>query len=516
MIPGAPGPRPSDRIARVRIIALVGWALTIASGVSAQPVFAQPGPSALAAAQAPVEPRVAVTRHTGHFNGEDVSYTATVADNFVDGPDGHPGASVITIAYTRDDVADPVRRPVIFAFNGGPGASSSPLHLSALGPMRKGADDAGQGPLVENPFSPLDAADIVFIDPVGTGFSRAFAGEDDKYWYTGATDATAVRSAILNWLKVNGREASPRYLAGESYGTTRAALIASDTASLTFDGVMLIALSAPVTGREMPFVVSLPTMAAGAWHHRRIDRAGRSVAQVYDEALAFARTDYVEALILGSSLADADRRRVAESMSALIGLSTDLILAQDLRISSNVWMFNLLKDQGLRTGLLDVRVTTPMAAGALGALDDPSLGVVPRGRPGDPPPTPASIGPIVNATLGDYISNTLGFASDEPYYSLNFLVNAAWSHGDSPNAMEGLAEALKARPEMRVFWAAGYYDLTTPAYAGRYVLDQVGMPASQLTATYFAGPHGVYDGEDNLQRFGKALRDFVGVATLPD
>jgi len=484
----------------------------IVAGSGVAPAMAQVVAAPASTASALMAPRRSITHHAGRFNGQAVAYTATVADNFVPGPDGRPGASVITIAYTRDDVADPAIRPVIFAFNGGPGASSSPLHISALGPMRKAP--TGQSGLVDNPFSPLDAADIVFIDPVGTGFSRALPGVDDKYWYTGATDAKAVQTAILDWLKLNGREASPRYLAGESYGTTRAALIAADAETLSFDGVMLIALVAPLTGREMPFVASLPTMAAGAWHHQRIERAGRTVDQVYDQALAFARTDYVEALIQGSSLPAADRRRVADQMSALIGLPTDLILAENLRISSNTWMFNLLKDQGLRTGLLDVRVTSPMEAGALGALDDPSLGVVPKGSVGGPAPTPASIGPIVNQALGDYVRDTLGFTTDEPYYSLNFLVNAAWSHGDSPQAMEGLAKTLQARPDMRLFWAAGYYDLTTPAYAGRYVLDQVGVPAEQLTAAYFAGPHGVYDGEDNLARFNSAVRSFA-IRTTP-
>lgn len=477
------------------------FALAAATGLAPGPVAAQPAEQANA-----ITPRRAATQHTGRFNGETVAYTAVVEDHLVPGPDGRPGASVITIAYTRDDAGDPARRPVIFAFNGGPGASSSPLHL-ALGPMRKAP--AGQAGLVDNPFSPLDAADIVFVDPVGTGFSRALPGVDDKYWYAGATDAKAVQTAILDWLKANGREASPRYLAGESYGTTRAALIAADTQTLTFDGVMLIALVGQVAGLEMPFVASLPTMAAGAWHHQRIARAGRTVDQVYEEALAFARTDYVEALIQGSSLAEADRRRIAERMSALIVLPVDLILAENLRISKNVWMFNLLKDRGLRTGLLDVRVTSPMEAGALGALDDPSLGVVPKGRAGGPAPTPASIGPIVNQALGDYVRNDLGFATDDPYYSLNFLVNAAWSHGDSPQAMEELGKALHDRPKMRLFWAAGYFDLTTPAYAGRYVLDHVGVPPDQLTAAYFAGPHGVYDGEDNLARFNDAVRAFA-------
>ena len=509
------GPVSSKPTGRARGAVVSILALLIAAGAGVAPTMAQvpADPAPASASPARIEPRRSVTHHSGRFNGETVAYTATVADNIVPGPDGRPGASVITIAYTRDDVGDPATRPVIFAFNGGPGASSSPLHISALGPMRKA--QTGQAGLVENPFSPLDAADIVFIDPVGTGFSRALPGVDDKYWYTGATDAAAVQTAILNWLKLNGRETSPRYLAGESYGTTRAALIAADTETLTFDGVLLIALAAPVTGREMPFVTSLPTMAAGAWHHRRIERNGRTVDQVFEEALQFARTDYVEALIQGSSLPVADRRRVAERMSALIGLPMDLILAENLRISSNTWMFNLLKDQGQRTGLLDVRVTSPMEAGALGALDDPSLGVVPKGRTGGPAPTPASIGPIVNQTLGDYIVHTLGFATDEPYYTLNFLVNAAWSHGDSPQAMEGLARALQTRSDMRLFWAAGYYDLTTPAYAGRYVLDQVGAPADQLTAAYFAGPHGVYDGEDNLARFSETVRAFVLVPMTP-
>ncbi|MDQ1155521.1 hypothetical protein [Brevundimonas sp. SORGH_AS_0993] len=483
-------------------------ALILCASVLAAPVVAQaPATDAAPSASAAIPVRRATTHHVGRFNGQTVAYSANVADNLVPGPDGRPGASVVTIAYTRDDVAHPARRPVIFAFNGGPGASSSPLHLSALGPVRKA--QSGQGGLVENPYSPLDAADIVFIDPVGTGFSRALTGVDDKYWYRGETDARAVQAAILNWLKSNGREASPRYLMGESYGTIRAALIAADTQTLTFDGVLLVALAAPVTGLEMPYVVSLPTMAAGAWRHGRIDTAGRTVDQVYQEALTFARTDYVEALIQGASLAEADRRRIAERMSALIGLPVELILSENLRISSNVWMFNLLKDQGLRTGMLDVRVTAPLEPGALGALDDPSLGVAPKSKAGEPAPTPASIGPIVNPVLGDYIRHDLGFPTTDPYYSLNFLVNAAWSHGDSPQAMEGLAKAMKARPAMKLFWAAGYFDLTTPAYAGRYVLDQIGVPADQLTAVYFAGPHGVYDGEDNLRRFDEAVRAFT-------
>jgi carboxypeptidase C (cathepsin A) len=466
-------------------------ALTIAV---ASPALAQP-PAAAAAAPAP--PRLAVTRHEGMFNGQKLRFTATVAEVFVDDASGRPAAAATTIAYVRDGVRDPARRPVMFLFNGGPGASSSPLHMSAMGPFIRTSQAMAnrEGDWKPNRHSPLDAADLVFIDPVGTGFSRPFPGADPKAFYSVSGDAKAVAGVIAAWLKANRRETSPRYLAGESYGTTRAAVIAA-TAKERFDGVLLIAMAAGIQGREMPYVVSLPTMAAGAWHHGRIDRAGRTVDQHFDEAVRFARTDYVSALIQGSSLPSAEKRRVALRMSALIGLPVDLILEKDLRPSKNDWMFNLLKDRNLRTGLLDVTVTAPLEPGQDGAIDDPALGVVPRraaGAPAGPPPTPQQIGPVPSPVVGRYLTEVLKYpAGSEPYYGVNFAVNAAWDYeGRTANPFEGLAKAMRADPKLRLFWAAGYYDLTTPAYAGRYTLDQVGVPPSQLTAAYFAGPHGV-------------------------
>ena len=467
-----------------------------------------------AAAAGPRAPQVAVTKHAGHFNGQAVNYTATVAEYFVNGADSQPGASIVTIAYTRD-VKDAAKRPVMFLFNGGPGASSSPLHMSALGPMRKVAADAPKDEprWRENPYSPLDAFDLVFIDPVGTGFSRPFPGADTKAWYSRTGDAAAVTSAIEQWLKTNHREASPRFMAGESYGTTRAAMILKDSKSLHFDGVALVALVGDAPGREMPYVAALPTMAAGAWYHERIDRKGRTVRQVFDETLDFARTDYVAALIKGSSLPEAERHRVAERMSQLVGLSVDLIESRNLRLSKNDFMFNLLKDEGLRTGLLDMRVTAPLEPNQDGAIDDPALGVAPKRAPGAPanvkPPTPESIGAIQNPALAAYVTQDLGFKTAEPYYAVNFKVNVAWNYESGSDVNVAVGQSMAANPKMRLFWAAGLYDLTTPAYLGRYTLDQDGIPADRLTALYFEGPHGVYDGEDNLARFDAAIRDFV-------
>lgn len=489
--------------------------LTALLGAPAVTVQAQtPAPAAPVTA-APRTPVVAVTHHTVTINGQVVHYTATVAEHFLPDDKGAPAASIITIAYTRDDVKDVGKRPVLFAFNGGPGASSSPLHMNALGPVRRVGEVPGErasGHLADNPYSPLDAADLVFIDPVGTGFARAFPGADTKSFYSTTGDALAVKSVIAEWVAQNHREASPRYLVGESYGTVRAPTILEVGPPMAFDGVMLIALVGSAPGHEMPYVSSLPTMAAGAWFHDRIDRGGRSVEQVYREAVEFARTDYVSALIQGSSLPDAERRRVAEHMSKLIGLPVELILEKNLRISDNDYMFNLLKDKGLRTGLLDVRVTAPLEPGQQGAIDDPALGVAPKraaNAPAGPPPTPESIGAVPSPSVGAYITDVLKFPTTETYYGVNFIVNAKWNHEDHADAILKLAKAMKADPKLRLFWAAGYYDLTTPAYEARYTLDQDGIPPDRLTAAYFAGPHGVYSGEDNLAAFDAAVCKFV-------
>ena len=472
-------------------------------------------PLAAAHAQPSPPPRVAVTRHEGTFNGQKLRYTATVSDVLLRDAAGAPAALATTIAYVRDDVPDPARRPVMFAFNGGPGASSSPLHMSALGPVIRTAVPAGDrngGGYRDNAASPLDAVDLVFIDPVGTGFSRPLPGTDPKGFYSVTGDARSVKTVIVDWLRANHREASPRYLAGESYGTSRAATIVGMAQDLPLDGVLLIALAAENPGREMPFVAALPTMAAGAWYHGRIDRKGRSVSQVFDETVQFARTDYVTALIRGGSLPLAEKRRIAARMSTLIGLPADVIEQHDLRVSKNDWMFNILKERTLRTGLLDVTVTAPLEPGQDGAIDDPALGVVPKRAPGAaaaPPPSPAELGAIPSPAVGRYLTEQLGFPSTDTYYGVNFSVNAEWNYEGRANPFTGLGASMRANPKLRLFWAAGYYDLTTPAYSGRYTLDQAGVPAGQLTAAYFAGPHGVYDHPENLVRFTQAVRAFV-------
>lgn len=443
------------------------------------------------------EPVVAVTSHTGVFGGEPVRYTAMVAETFLKDADSVAQAAVITISYVRDDVADRSSRPVMFLFNGGPGASSSPLHMSAFGPKRR-----SDGTLEANPHSPLDKVDLVFIDPVGTGYSRVLPGGDGQPYWSRTGDAAAVKSVIVDWLARHGRLDSPRYLAGQSYGTMRAALILGEDNELDFEGVLLFALVGYAAGREMPFVTSLPTFASAAWHYERIARVGRTVDEVYEEAVAFARTDYVTALIRGGSLPAAERRRIAERMASLIGLSVDFIAEHDLMVGKTAFMFELLRDQNLRTGLLDVRVTAVRDTTRRSGRDDPALVGATRSS-GD------EEGPLPLSSLEIYFTRDLDFQTTERYIGVNFDVNAAWDHEGREDVVPVFAAAMRADPDLRLFWSAGYYDLTTPAYSARYALDRTGVPADRLTAAYFPGGHSVFNEQSNLEVLAEKVRRFV-------
>ena len=475
-------------------------------GLAAGAAVALPGFGAQAAAEP--RPRVAISRHKTTILGRPVAYTARVAETQVPDPTGRPGAAVVTIAYLRSDVRRRRRRPVIFCFNGGPGASSSPLHMRAMGPVVRdasGPGDRSQTALLTNAFSPLDVADLVFIDPVSTGFSRAFPGVDPRPFYNTRFDAITMAGVIRAWLRDNGREASPRYLAGESYGTTRAPLILRHAPELRFDGVLLISGGGSWEGPNARDINGLPTMAAAAWYHERIERRGRPVEQVVDEATAFATGDYAAALARGDDLGAVERRRMAERMAEFIGLPAGLIEAQGLRVSQNVFMFNLLKDRGLRIGKLDTRITAPLVENAQGAIDDPALNVV-KAVPGAPPPTPASLGAIESPVVGRYLRERLKFPSTDPYYGVNFTANSQWVWEPAPRSAEIMAEAMARDPQLRLFSTMGVYDLGAADGPG---FAQAGVPKARLTLQRLAGPHEVYDGEANRAAFNDAVRRFV-------
>jgi carboxypeptidase C (cathepsin A) len=453
-------------------------------------------PAAPAPATAAAKPAVAVTRHVGKFNGQTVNYTASVFETFVAGPDGQPAGGMINTSYVRDGVKDPSKRPVMFVFNGGPGASSSPLHMGALGPRRILKGDTGVS-LVDNPYSPLDAVDLVFIDPIGTGFSRPLPGVDGQPFWSVTGDAASVASVIEAWLKANGREASPHFLCGESYGTSRAGQIIATTAKdLPLDGVLLFSLVGGPQGPDLPYVMTLPTFAATAAYHGQVDAAGRTPQQIFDEAAAFARGDYISALIQGSSVSAQEKARVAAKLSALIGVPTELILAKNLRLDKYDFMLNLLKDKGLRTGQLDGRATGDLASYATRTppYDDPSM----------------SLGSSSADLLKTYLTGELKFQTAEAYKTLNLEINSKWKYNvERADAASQVGAAMRANPRLRLFWAGGLYDITTPLASGRYTLDHAGIPADRLTAVAFPTGHSIFETETALAGFTKAVRAFV-------
>jgi carboxypeptidase C (cathepsin A) len=456
-------------------------------------------------------PRVAITRHVVHVSGQAIVYTATVAEHIITDDKGQPGAMVITIAYTRDGVSNLARRPVMFVFNGGPGASSSPLHMSGLGPvLRVNPKDRTSTQFGENATTPLDVTDLIFIDPVSTGFSRALPGIDPKQWYNGTSDALEVATVIKDWLKLHHREGSPLFLCGESYGTTRAGLIVNYAPELKFNGVLLVSGGSGSMGPNARNIDSVGSMAAGAWYHERVDRRGLNVQQFYAEAMKFARGEYSDALAQAANLSVAEHHRVALNLSAFIGLPIELIESKDLKIDENTYMFNLLKDKGLRTGRLDTRVTSELTPNASGGIDDPSLGVATSTK-GGPAPTPASVGPIVSPAVGRYISEQLKFPSADPYYGVNFTANAQWvfstpggEEKESTSAI--MARAMKSDARLKLFAVSGIYDLGSSDGTG---FSANGVPADRLTVDLFPGPHEVYDGDENRAAFDNDVRDFV-------
>lgn len=493
-----------------RVTVLTALLLAVSpAALSAQQADAPMSPAFLRAME-PMVPRAAAsgqvvtTRHTATIAGKRIAYRAIVTEQPMPGPDEAPVAVAVSYAYVAEKAGDPARRPLVFVFNGGPGASSSPLHMQALGPRRiVGKGEAAH--LEDNALSLLDAADLVFIDPVGTGASMPVAGKDASgYWGVGG-DARGVLAMIDAWTTANDRAASPRVLVGESYGTSRALAILNEAAKAGKpmpDGVVLLSLAIGDTdGPVVSDAVLLPTYAAVAWYHQAIDRAGSTVEQHYADALAFAQTDYAAALMRGPALPAEERHRIAARMAALIGIPAATIEADDLRLGRQDFMLGLLAAKGLRTGQLDARATRAISESNLRPpFDDPSM----------------SLGAGSAQPIERYFKDELGYTLPSPYRSLNLGINFKWNwdkeYGGSYRAMSFapyLKTAMDAKPTLRAFAGGGYYDITTPVYAGQFALEQAGIPGDRLTLRRYAAGHSVFEDEAGLAALSADLHQFL-------
>lgn len=450
--------------------------------------------------------RVVATRHAIQLDGRKLAYRAIVTEQAMPGADGTPAAVGVSYAYLADGVKDTARRPVLFVFNGGPGASSSQLHLQAFGPRRLVGKGAAAH-LEDNRFTLLDRADLVFIDPVGTGASMPIKGKDASGYFGVGGDARGVASMVERWLAANGRTGSPVVLVGESYGTSRALAILNEEMKAKKplpDAVVLLSLSiGDSDGPVVSDAVLLPTLAAVAWYHGAVDRGGRSVEQQFAEALHFAQTEYTSALMQGPALPAAEKQRIAERMAALIGIPAATLEAHDLRLEKRDFMLGLLAAKGLRTGQLDARATRAIAESQLRPpFDDPSM----------------SLGSDTGAAVSveSYLKDELGYALPSPYRSLNLGINFQWNwdkdYGGSYRAMSFapyLKAAMDAKPGLRLFAAGGYYDITTPVYAGQFALEQRGVPAGRMAFHRYATGHSAFEDEAGLAALSGDLHRFL-------
>lgn len=480
------------------------------------------GAAARADEPAPAAPEPpSVTQHAITLDGEELAYTATAGFMPMRSESGELLATIFHIAYTLDDVDDPTTRPVMFVFNGGPGSSSVWLHMGSLGPMRVLMTDEGEAlpppaRLAENEGTWLKATDLVFIDPVGTGYSRPAEGREQREFSGLSEDAESVGEFIRLWTTRNERWLSPKFLAGESYGTTRAAALARHLQSrhdLYLNGIVLISSILNFqtarfdVGNDLPYALFLPTYTATAWKHGKLPRDLQGDLQrALRESETFALGEYWTALAKGDGLSAAEHDAIARRLARLTGLSEEFVAQSNLRIEIGRFCKELRRDERLTVGRLDSRFTGVDRDAAGERYEyDPSLAAI--------------SGPYA-AALNDYVRRDLGFESDLPYEILTGRVHP-WRWGSESsqgyaNVGEDLRRAITQNPHLKVHIANGYYDLATPYFATEYTVSHLGLEArhrANISMSYYESGHMMYIHQPSLVELREHAERFIREAS---
>jgi carboxypeptidase C (cathepsin A) len=459
------------------------------------------------------------TSHQISIRGETIQYKATAGTLVLKEDDGKPKASIFFVAYTLEGVEDLSIRPLTFSFNGGPGSSSVWMHLGVLGPRRVASTPDNQVlpppyKLQDNQYSILDVSDLVFIDPVSTGFSRAVPGEEPKQFHGVDEDIETVAKFIRRYTTETQRWGSPKFLIGESYGTTRAAGLSGflqQKYGMYLNGIMLISSilnfqSARFDiGNDLPYVLFLPTYTASAWYHQKLPADLQDdLRQTLTEVENFAENDYALALMKGAKLSADERSHIIQQLARYTGLSETYIERANLRVSIHRFAKELLRDQGHTVGRFDSRFTG-IDRDAVGEQFeyDPSFAIVQ--------------GPYT-ATFNDYIHTELNFKSELPYEILAGIYEG-WNYGKYANQYVNVAETLRQamtqNPHLKVFVGNGYYDLATPYFATEYTFNHLGIPAGlqeNITMSYYEAGHMMYVHEASLIKLKDDLQAFIEAA----
>ena len=500
----------------VRLLLTAIASTGLASFASSQEPASTDAAGAPPAAKAEPAPKTFTSWHSGEFHGTRVDYRVVAGETMLVDKDGKQEAAMFSVSYLKDGVEDLAQRPVTFLWNGGPGSSSVWLHMGVFGPLRvdvpSDARDDGGPPyrLIPNPGAFLDVSDVVFVDPVGTGFSVLRGDSKPEEFYGVQPDARAMARFIRQWLREHGRWNSPKFIGGESYGTTRAAAVARELEGrfddVALNGVLLIStildfsIVSTSTGNELPHAMHLPTMAATAHYHGRAG-AGVSVADFVAAAREFALGRYAQALLRGASLPADERAAVRAELARFTGLSEDVIEQNDLRLHPGRFQKELLRDRGLTVGRLDSRY-----AGE--DLDD-------AGETPEEDPSFYGIDGAYTATINHYLRETLGVDLDREYTIIGGL-GAPWDWklgGEGRpsylNVAPWLGTAMRQNSDLRVFVACGYYDFATPFFAAEYSLNRAGVVPERVQYAYYEAGHMMYVHHPSLAALQRDARQFI-------
>lgn len=462
----------------------------------------------------PENPAKFVTEHQMRINGENVSYTATAQETLMYNERTDEVTGVMwNVSYIRTDSGAGEKRPVMFIFNGGPGSSSVWLHMGIFGPKRivldDNATDDGAAPfdLSENPMSLLDVTDMVIIDPIGVGYSRTLGKSDGRDAWGVEQDAKSVGNFIYRWLTENNRWQSPKYLAGESYGTTRAAALIGELeggwTDVAFNGVILISAVLDFNSRQMEdshiegYLAYLPTMAATSWYHNRVADKMSSIEEFLGVVRAFTIDEYAPALYKGSSLSADERAAIIDKLHNYTGLSKQYLDNSDLKVTPDHYRSELMRNERKAVGRLDGRYVINERIGTNQTYSyDPSA---------------AGIDAAYTAGLMHYMRNDLGVTGIRRDYNiLGGIGRWDWQGQRSDaNVAPLLAQGQAENKDLRIYVTNGYYDMATPFHGNEMTFNLYGFDKDRIDMSYFEVGHMIYIHGPSLEKMTREMREFV-------
>lgn len=510
--------------------------LTCSLSLLATPAQAQPGRQQAQAPEGrtqegrptPTEtPREewSVTERSIQIGGQTIPYKASAGTTLLKNAAGEPTGLLYSVAYTRTDVKDISTRPVSFIYNGGPGSATMWLHMGAFGPRRAWTVNGEFTPpapykLVDNNESLLDKTDLVFIDAMGTGYSRVVGKGTDREFYGVDEDAAAFGQFISTYISRNGRWNSPKFLIGESYGTFRSAAVGNllqNRYNIHLNGISLISSVldlATITfsaGDDRPYLLYLPSYAAVAWYHKVAKPRSGGLAEFIEEARKYAQTEYADALFKGSALSATQKAAVAKKLSYFTGLSEDYLLKANLRPTLSQFNVELLRSRGLTSGRIDARFT-----GYTGNL----LAENAQGDPEGP-----AVGGAYTALINMYNHEELKFGKDKTYNNRgggqwNWTRSGGFGRGggfpSAPNTQSDLAQAMLTNPKLLVQVENGYYDMATPFFATEYTFTHLNLPADlqkNIKLNYYESGHMMYLRDEDRVALHHNIASFIDRAT---